>query len=194
MNPYELIDEFYPRGSKAHGILIRHSEQVARKAVAVAEGLAHHLDLDIPFIQEAAMLHDIGILYTRAPEIGCHGDQPYVVHGYLGGLELEKLGFPRHALVCERHVGVGISMADIKAHALPLPLRDMLPVTMEEKIICFADKFFSKDHTADNGEKSLPAIVAGLQAYGRDKAERFKEWAELFGFGAFDGHGNQPLP
>lgn len=182
MNPYEVINQFYPLGSKAHTILTRHSELVAGKAVAIAERLSH-LNPDIPFIHEAAMLHDIGVFYARAPEIGCHGDHPYVTHGYLGRLEMEKIGLPRHALVCERHVGVGITVADIEQHQLPLPLRDMVPISIEEKIVCFADKFFSKDVVANGREKSMQAIVASLKTYGRDKADRFQEWAKLFGSG-----------
>ena len=60
------------------------------------------------------MLHDIGIFLTHAPQIGCHGDKPYICHGYLGRELLEKEGFPRHAIVCETHVGVGLTIADIE--------------------------------------------------------------------------------
>ena len=55
-------------------------------------------------------------------------------------------GYPRHALVCERHTGAGLSLEDIIAQNLPVPHRDMLPVSMEEQVVCFADKFYSKTH------------------------------------------------
>ena len=99
------------------------------------------------------MLHDIGIFMTRTPELGCHGKHPYICHGILGSDLLKKEGQPELALVCERHVGVGISKADIHRHRLQLPKRDMIPVSIEEQIVCYADKFFSKNgngHAADN--------------------------------------------
>ena len=34
------------------------------------------LDLDKAFLEEAALLHDIGILHTHAPGILCTGDAP----------------------------------------------------------------------------------------------------------------------
>ncbi|MEZ4602993.1 MAG: hypothetical protein R2861_06175 [Desulfobacterales bacterium] len=37
-----------------------------------------------------------------------------------------------------------MSVDEIQTHHLPLPLRSMVPVTLEEEIICYADKFFSK--------------------------------------------------
>ncbi|MFZ5569358.1 MAG: HD domain-containing protein [Thermodesulfobacteriota bacterium] len=181
MNPYELIEDYYRPGSKAHAILVRHSEQVAEKAVAIAERV-RHLQPDIPFIHEAALLHDIGIVYTRASKIGCHGAHRYVAHGYLGRLEMDKRGFPRHALVCERHVGVGITAEEIRRYRLPLPARDMLPVSLEEKIVCFADKFYSKDSASGGEEKTLAQVIASLLPFGQDKADRFQEWAEFFDY------------
>jgi hypothetical protein len=60
----------------------------------------------------------------------------------------QKKGHPELALVCERHIGVGISIAEIQHHNLPLPSRDMIPVSIEEQLICYSDKFFSKNGNA----------------------------------------------
>ncbi len=60
------------------------------------------------------MLHDIGIFLTNAPHIGCYGDKPYICHGYLGREILDKEGLPGHAMVCERHVGAGLTVTDIE--------------------------------------------------------------------------------
>ncbi|MDO8746319.1 MAG: HDIG domain-containing protein, partial [Thermodesulfovibrionales bacterium] len=145
MNLVEIIRKYYNPESEAYSFLVQHSRMVAKKAVEVAERVKH-LNPDIKFIEEAAMLHDIGIFLTHAPQIGCHGDKPYICHGYLGRELLEKEGFPRHAIVCETHVGVGLTIADIEKNNFPLPRRDMMPKTLEEQIICFADNFFSKDN------------------------------------------------
>lgn len=44
----------------------------------------------------------------------------------------------------ERHTGIGVSIKDIEKDKIPLPKREMIPVSIEKKIICFADNFFSK--------------------------------------------------
>jgi len=143
MNPTDIIDEFYDPGSVAHDILIIHSKAVAAKALSVARHVSY-LNPDLGFIEEATMLHDIGIVFVNAPELGCHGDKPYICHGYLGRELLEREGFPLHALVCERHIGAGLGITDIEKYHLLLPRRDMKPLSIEEKIICYADKFYSK--------------------------------------------------
>jgi uncharacterized protein len=179
MNPIDIISEFYTRDSKAYEIIIDHGRQVAAKACAIAKKMVQAKP-DLQFIQEAAMLHDIGIFMTNSPELGCTGDYPYVCHGYLGRELLDNKGLFRHALVCERHVGVGISAEEIKRRRLPLPLRDMMPVTMEEEIICFADKFYSKNGAENKNETSAEDILRNLERYGYDKVKRFQKWIEMF--------------
>src|SRR4030042_5843938 len=142
MDPLKIIEKYYPAGSRAYYLLVHHSKMVTEKALEIAKKLKR-VTPDLIFIEEAAMLHDIGILFTNEPNIGCYGDKPYVCHGYLGRELLEKEGFPKHALICERHIGVGISRKDIEEKNLPLPQREVAPVSIEEQIICYADKFFS---------------------------------------------------
>ncbi len=179
MNPVDVINKYYKSNSRAYEILIQHGKQVARKALDAAKKVPR-LNPDLDFIKEAAMLHDIGMFLTNATELGCKGKNPYICHGYLGREILEKIGFPRHALVCERHVGVGITIEDIKNYALPLPKRDMLPVSIEEQIICFADKFFSKKQDSLEKEKSVEDIKQYLKPYGLEKVRRFQSWVDLF--------------
>jgi uncharacterized protein len=93
---------------------------------------------------------------------------------------LEKIGLSAHGLVCERHVGIGMTQEDIRQQGLPLPARDMLPVSIEEQIICYADKFFSKNGRDTDREKSLDEIVVSLKRYGHDKVRRFQAWVEIF--------------
>jgi uncharacterized protein len=179
MNPIEILSEFYAPDAKTFDILVRHGKQVADKALSAAQKTAD-LNPDTVFIEQAAMLHDIGIFLTRIPQLGCNGEKPYVCHGYLGGELLERKGLKGHALVCERHVGTGISADDIRRAALPLPHRDMLPVSLEEEIICYADKFFSKSPNGYGKEKSLSEILKGLSTYGEEKVEKFLLWHEKF--------------
>jgi uncharacterized protein len=175
----EIVRMFYHPESPVYKTLIHHGRQVAEKAVSAAQAVPE-LNPDIDFLREASFLHDIGIFLTNTPKLGCAGEKPYVCHGYLGRKILEALGLPRHARVCERHVGVGLTKTDIERHNLPLPPRDMLPETLEEQIICYADKFFSKDRPSGQGKKSLKNIIAGLTTYGTDNVERFLAWHQRF--------------
>jgi uncharacterized protein len=124
MDPVKIIKKYYNPDSRAYHFLIEHSRMVTKKALTIAEGL-RHLNPDPCFIQEAAMLHDIGIFMTYEPRIGCYGDKTYICHGYLGREILEKEGFPRHSLVCERHVGVGLSV-----------MRSKKKIFLSQKEIC----------------------------------------------------------
>jgi len=180
MKPIDILREFYDPASRTFALLLAHGAAVAAKAIAIAKQLPA-LNLDVPFIEEAALLHDIGIFLTDTPALGCTGVHPYVCHGYLGRELLEKKGLYRHALVCERHVGLGISEADIDRQKLPLPKRDMRPVSIEEEIICYADKFFSKSDTLIGKEKSISDILTEVAPHGRDKTDRFLSWVDRFG-------------
>jgi uncharacterized protein len=179
MNPIEIITRYYEPSSKAFRILTEHGDLVARRARKAATQVGH-LEPDLAFIESAAMLHDIGIFLTCSPGLDCHGTEPYVRHGILGREILDALGMPGHGLVCERHVGVGISAEDVRCFNLPLPQRDMRPVTLEEQIVCYADKFFSKNGDGASREKSITEIVASLRPYGAEKVECFLGWVELF--------------
>jgi uncharacterized protein len=179
MDPLQIIATYCEPHSPAYTILAAHGRQVARKALAVATGVPH-LRPDLEFIERASLLHDIGVIQTDSPEFGCHGRHPYICHGVLGREMLEAAGLMAEARVCERHVGVGIRAAEIRLRKLPLPERDMLPLTVEEEIICYADKFFSKNGRGTMREKSIEEIITCLKVYGRDNVQRFLQWVDRF--------------
>jgi uncharacterized protein len=179
MDPVNLIDRFYKQDDPARAILLTHSRCVADKALEVA----HRLDtpVDLAFIEEAAMLHDIGILATDAPNIHCYGSEPYLRHGPIGHNMLMELGLPKHARVCERHTGVGLSAEDILKNQLPLPARDMRPETLEEQIICYADNFYRKTPGLLTTPQTPEQIMSTLSRFGEDKVQTWKEWHQRFG-------------
>lgn len=177
MQPLDLIDKYYPEPNRLKEILLTHSHSVANKTLWIADKHPE-LNLDKNFLYEAAMLHDIGIFMTDAPGIECRGEFPYICHGYLGADLVRLGGFPLHALVCERHTGTGLSLADIERQQLPVPRRDMQPITLEEQVICFADKFFSKTHL--DREKSPEKVLNSLSRFGDESVKRFEEWCTRF--------------
>lgn len=177
MDPLTIIDKYYKKGTKLRDIYISHATDVTRKVLSIVQKHPE-LAVDVHFVEEAAMLHDIGIFRTRAPEIACEGSYPYICHGYLGRELLTAEGFPKHGLVCERHTGTGLSLETILSRNLPLPHRDMRPQSLEEKIVCFADKFFSKSQLGK--EKPVKKVRQSLSRHGRQQVELFDEWCELF--------------
>lgn len=124
------------------------------------------------------MLHDIGIVGCDAPGIHCHGTAPYICHGTIGAQMLRREGMERHARVCERHTGAGLSVDDIVGQGLPLPPRSLLPETLEEQLICYADKFYSKSHL--DREKTLEQAERTLAKFGQAGVERFRRWVGMF--------------
>ena len=174
--------KFYPKEQKLRQLLLTHSTMVAEEALeAVGRHPELHLDADsLEFIREAAMLHDIGIAQCDAPSIYCKGTEPYIRHGVIGRQILEEAGLPRHALVCERHTGSGITAEVIRVRYMPLPCRDMLPISIEEKAICYADKFYSKSGDPTR-RKSLARAIASIAKFGRKPLERFLKLHRQFG-------------
>lgn len=172
-----LFDKYYADNEPLRHILIVHSRSVADMALSVAR---NHpvLQLDEAFLEEAAMLHDIGVFLTDAPGIHCFGHEPYIRHGLLGGELLRREGLPLHARVAERHTGTGLTAEAIVAQCLPLPPVDLVPETMEEQVICYADKFFSKTHL--ERVRTPEQVLQSLQKFGTASVSRMQTWLVRF--------------
>ncbi len=172
-----LSDSRHKRESSLKTILLHHSRAVADRALMIAE--AHpEMNLDKQFVEEAAMLHDIGIFLCDAPGIACYGTYPYICHGWLGAELLRKEGYPLHARICERHTGAGLTKKDISGRNLPLPNQDFLPETLTEQLICYVDKFYSKSHL--DVEKTYEQAERSLAKFGEEGVVRFRTWRKLF--------------
>ncbi|WP_288201778.1 HD domain-containing protein [uncultured Porphyromonas sp.] len=178
LDVYAILEKYYQKHSQAYQILTIHGECVAKKALEIARR-RKEWKLDKALIYEGAMLHDIGIFRCDAPSIGCVGEEPYIKHGVIGSELLMSEGLPKHALICERHTGVGITLEMIIQRNLPLPHREMVPISLEEQIICFADCFFSKSGDPTK-EKSVEQIVKGMSKHGAEQVLKFQTWCKLF--------------
>ncbi len=178
MSAKEIIRKYYPEDNALRRLLVFHSEQVAQRALAVAQRHPE-LALDTDFLRRAAMLHDIGIFLTDAPGIHCHGAQPYLLHGHLGAELMRQEGDERVARVCERHTGTGLTAATIAAQQLPLPPGHYCPETLEEQVVCYADKFYSKSHP--ERERTAEQTAQSLAKFGEESVRKFLEWEGRFG-------------
>ncbi|MDE7368515.1 MAG: HDIG domain-containing protein [Muribaculaceae bacterium] len=172
MDYQKIIDKYYPVGTTRRDIYMHHCRQVADKALTIAR--TKKLDLDKNLIEAAAMLHDIGIVMTDAPSIDCHGSLPYICHGIAGADLLRKEGYPEEvARVAERHTGAGISDEDITELDLPLPPGNYMPETLLERLVCYADKFYSK--SGEMKEKSLEKVRDSMSRHSSATLARFEK-------------------
>src|SRR3989338_4362020 len=125
---------------KAFDEILKHSRAVEKLSLKIGNNIKKQsYNVDLNFIKTAALLHDIG-------RFNC---PPYskdsIRHGISGANLLRKNGLKKHALVAERHLGIGISKEEIKKQKLNLPFKDYLPKRIEEKIIAYADNLVSGD-------------------------------------------------
>ena len=206
MDYLALLHRYYPEDNALRRMLLHHSRQVCARALQIVERHPE-LGANRNLVEAGAMLHDIGIFLTDAPGIHCHGTAHYMLHGSLGAqllrneaeqLKKEKLQaeqlkeeklqaiqlqeelhfYEALARICERHTGTGLTRQTIIERGLPDPQQDLLPETIEEQIICYADKFYSKSHL--ERERTIPQTLQSLEKFGDEGVEKFRHWTELF--------------
>jgi uncharacterized protein len=114
-------------GSNEH--IVSHCQTVSEVAKIVAEEFERRgRRVDIEAVIAGALLHDIGRSKTQT-----------VRHGVEGADIVEREGVDRKVVeIIQRHVGAGISPEEAKK--LGLPDLDYIPRTLEERVVCFADK------------------------------------------------------
>ena len=115
-------------------ILVKHCLTVRKAAVVLAEGfLRAGKAVDVKAVGAGALLHDIGRDRTRN-----------IRHGLEGSLMLRGEGVDECVVqIVRRHVGAGLSPEE--AAKMGLPDLDYTPRTLEERIVCFADKLVDSD-------------------------------------------------
>lgn len=163
MDYISIINKYYPHDDSLRQLMLKHSRQVADRCLQIARK-HKELPVDIQFLEEAAMLHDIGIFKCDAPSIYCKGTEPYIKHGPIGGDLLRVEGFPRHARVAERHTGTGLPGYE--------------PETLEEQIVCYADKFYSK--SSPDRVRTVAEAAQSLEKFGAAGVRKFLDWATRF--------------
>ena len=172
-----IIQKYCGENKALYEILWTHSMSVANRALQIC-GRHPELELDCQFLKEASMLHDIGIVLADAPGIECYGTEPYIRHGLLGAEILRAEGLEAHARVAERHTGTGLTVDQITRQQLPLPARDFSPETLEEQVICYADKFYSKSHP--ERVRTPEQTAQSLSKFGEEGVKKFWEWHQRF--------------
>ena len=177
MDYQAIIDKYYPDDDDLRRLLMKHSRQVADRCLQICDRHPE-LQLDRQFLEEAAMLHDIGVRWCDAPSICCRGEQPYLLHGQIGGEVLRREGWERHARVAERHTGTGLRREEFARQGLSMPESDMMPEALEEQVVCYADKFYSKSNP--DRVRTVLETAQSLEKFGYEGVEKFLSWAKKF--------------
>ena len=109
--------------------VIEHCKTVSKFSVKIARVFQKKgFNIDIQLVEVSGLLHDIGRSKTHS-----------VDHGVIGGEIASSLDLPNSVVrIITRHVGGGVPKEE--ATQLGWPTKDYLPQTLEEKIVCYADK------------------------------------------------------
>jgi uncharacterized protein len=109
--------------------VINHCEAVAKLALETANVLKKRgVKIDFALVEVGALLHDIGRSKTHT-----------VHHAVVGAGIAKSAGLPDSVVsIIKRHVGGGITASE--AEKLGWPEDVYVPVTLEEKIVSYADK------------------------------------------------------
>jgi len=139
--------------------VIRHCIVVSSIAIKIARLFVERgFHTDVGLVEVGGLLHDVGRSRT-------HG----IGHGVVGGEIVRGLGLPEAvARVAEKHVGAGLTAEE--AAGFGLPRRDFVPITLEEKIVCYADKLVAGGRVIgfnEAFEKFVEDIGVGSPAVGR---------------------------
>lgn len=140
---------FLEKAGCSQGV-IEHCEAVSRFAVRIAKAFHKKgFDVDVNLVEVSGLLHDIGRSKTHT-----------VDHGVVGGEIARSFDLPSSVVrIVERHVGGGIPKEEAKR--LGWPAKDYLPQTLEEKIVCYADKRVEGLRTVSM-DQALKSYVASL--------------------------------
>ena len=180
MDYFSIIHKYIPPSSPVYPYYIVHVTLVTAKALRIADRLAFS-DEQKQFIEEASMLHDIGIIRVHAPDIHCRGSLPYVMHIKEGRKILEAEGLPNHARIAENHFGIGgIKKDEIENSGVKLPFEDIVCNQIEDKVINYSDLFFSKNPSKFFNESSLKRVREKVKNYGSRQQQIFELWHSEF--------------
>jgi uncharacterized protein len=173
MYKYFEILKRYSRDERYFDIVLRHSLEVLAKSIELINRKKLYGSIDLDLVVSGSILHDIGTFEFLEDK----KKEGYIRHGIIGGEILRGLGLEKEARIAERHTGSGLAKEEIIKNGWDLPHKDFLPESLEEKIICYADKFSSKNPE----KKDTPeTIIKEFENYGKGPLQRFLELREMF--------------
>jgi len=128
MITYEEAERLLQENGCAEEV-VEHCRRVSAKADEIAEKMNKNgCQVNVALVRVGGMLHDIG--RSKVNDVS---------HGVEGGEIVRKRGEEALARIVERHVGGGIKAGEVEGLK-----KDFLPITVEEKIVCYADKLIEE--------------------------------------------------
>ncbi|MBI5358596.1 HDIG domain-containing protein [Candidatus Amesbacteria bacterium] len=128
-------------------LIFTHSDIVRQIALKIADNLSQNkIVVNMDLVESGSMFHDIGVYLCFDDEFNPDASlSKYLCHGHEGYKLLKEEGYDEQvARFALTHTGTGITKEDIKRENMPFEPRDFIPVTLEEEIVCYADKFHTK--------------------------------------------------
>ncbi|UCH03305.1 MAG: TIGR00295 family protein, partial [Candidatus Bathyarchaeota archaeon] len=121
--------------------VITHCKAVSKLAVKIATKIKKKgIQVDIKLVTIGSLLHDIGRSKTHN-----------VDHAITGSEIARSLSLPESIVnIIERHIGSGIPAAE--AVQMGLPQKDLIPQSLEEKIVSYADKLITGNNEMNFNE------------------------------------------
>ncbi|MDD3006531.1 MAG: HD domain-containing protein [Candidatus Pacebacteria bacterium] len=174
MYGYFEILEKHSSSREVFEIVLRHSLEVLSKSIEIVNKKKLYDRIDFDLIISGSILHDIGT-FEFLENNSSNGE--YIRHGVIGAEILRKEGLQKEALIAERHTGAGLTSEEIIANGWALPHEDFLPVSLEEKIICYSDKFSSK---TPGKKDTIESVEKEFERYGQSSLKRFLELKQMF--------------
>ncbi len=125
------------RENKCSEKVINHCKAVTELALETASTLKERgYKIDFELVEIGALLHDIGRSKTHS-----------VHHAVVGAEIARSAGLPDPVVsIIKRHVGGGITASEAEKFGWPEDV--YVPVTLEEKVVSYADKLIEKGKRA----------------------------------------------
>lgn len=179
------LHEKYAPSKNAFQIVYEHCRIIDEIASQLIQ--QKQLNVNRQFVHAAVLLHDIGYypLFDKTDRVP---KRLIITHGVTGAEILRKEGIEEAICrIAERHTGVGLTREAIISQNLPLPKKDLIAETPEEKLIMYADKLHTK--SIDPNEpldvlgwfNSTEAYSKKARNFSEDNAAKFKQMVAEYG-------------
>lgn len=168
----------YAPNDKVYDLVYCHCQIVCEIALWCAAHVKGKVKVDLPLLQAAALLHDIGTYILFDNEGRVANNRLYPQHAILGAKIVADEGIDmRIAKIIETHLLLGLTTQEIIDRPWILPARNYEPDSIEGELLCYADRFHSKHPTFNDYDSFLQGLKDGLPL----QAAKFEALSKRFG-------------
>jgi len=187
----KIIEELHRRLANGNDLLFdmvwTHSNIVSDIAYQLYEHLPKSVrkQVNSELLINGALIHDIGVYLVQFEDFQEDPSLPrYIEHGFVGAKKIRDEGLGGElARFAEAHTGVGLMSSDIQELGIEVPQKDYIPITVEEELVCYADKFHSKYPRFVTYEEAYE----GISKFGVEKEMRLATFKRKYGVPDIEG-------